>query len=79
MTTYTAHVKKAVTWLTPYVDGMELPEGCSVSDEDKANGSPKVGDYIGIDRDNTADTWLVGADYYNKTYKVPNPRHTIEL
>lgn len=38
-------------------------EGVSISDVDRENGSPKVGDMIGRNPENHDDKWLISADY----------------
>ena len=49
--------------MRPYEPGEDLT-GVSVGHEDRANGSPKVGDMIARDPANESDLWLVNADYF---------------
>lgn len=55
--------KKQVAEMRPYRKG-ESMDGISVSDVDKANGSPKEGDMIAHNPDNHEDMWLVSAKYF---------------
>jgi hypothetical protein len=43
--------------------------GVSVSDADKAAGSPKVGDKIARNPKNHDDKWLVAADYFTANFE----------
>jgi hypothetical protein len=42
--------------------------GVSVSQTDRANGSPKPGDKIARNPDNHADRWLVSAEYFKTNF-----------
>jgi len=42
----------------------------TISQEDKANGSPKIGDVIGINPNNPTDRWLVAKKYFEENYEV---------
>ena len=57
--------------MRPYEPGEDL-EGVSIGDEDRANGSPKLGDMIARDLSNEKDLWLVNADYFAKKF-YPEP------
>lgn len=54
--------------LKPYVEGEPLPEGCSVSEFDRINGSPKPGDMIAQSRNDPNDTWLASREYFEDNY-----------
>jgi len=41
-----------------------------ISKEDKANGSPKLGDMIAINKDNPSDKWLVSKEFFEENYKI---------
>jgi hypothetical protein len=41
----------------------------SVSDADKANGSPKIGDMIARNPKNHNDQWLVAEQYFNDNFE----------
>lgn len=57
--------RKGVTEMRPYVPGEDVT-GVSISDADKANGSPKEGDMIARNPDNHQDQWLVAKAYFEK-------------
>lgn len=44
-------------------------EGISVSEEDKKNGSPKIGDMIARNPENHNDLWLVAKDYFMANFE----------
>ena len=50
-----------------WVPGCDMT-GVSVSDADKANGSPKQGDMIAMNADNQNDKWLVNAKWFADNY-----------
>lgn len=60
--------KKQLQELTPYVDGLDLT-GVSISDADKANGSPKLGDMIATNPQNSSDRWLVAEKFFLDNYE----------
>jgi hypothetical protein len=43
--------------------------GVSISDSDKTNGSPKVGDMIAINKNDPTDRWLVAEKFFNDNYE----------
>jgi hypothetical protein len=53
-----------VAELRPYIPGETPIESVSVSDADRRQGSPKLGDMIARNPKNHADQWLVAADYF---------------
>lgn len=61
--------KKALQPMQPWVSGMNM-DGVSISDEDKANGSPKAGDMIAHNPENEADRWLVARAFCEQNYEV---------
>lgn len=61
--------KKGTQLLRPYVEGEDLT-GVSISDADKANGSPKVGDMIAVSKEDFKDRWLVGEDFHKANYEL---------
>ena len=50
--------------MRPYIEGEDIT-GVSVSEADKLNGSPKVGDMIARNPINHNDVWLVAEKYFN--------------
>lgn len=64
--------KKTITELRPFdpIDGTAVAEGrIGVSSEARAAGSPKPGDYVARDPTNTADQWLVTAEYFAANFE----------
>jgi len=45
-------------------------EGVSVSDVDKSNGSPKLGDMIARNPKNHDDKWLVAKKYFEENFAI---------
>ena len=50
--------------MRPYIKGEDLTE-VSISEQDKANKSPKKGDMIARNPKNHKDEWLVAKQYFN--------------
>ena len=50
------------------MDGSHLTE-VSISVEDLANGSPKIGDMIARNPKNHKDQWLVSEEYFNANFE----------
>jgi hypothetical protein len=55
--------RTAVSELRPYEPGEDLA-GISLSDAQRAEGSPKPGDMIARNPKNHADQWLIEAQYF---------------
>jgi len=53
----------------PYHGGENM-DGVSISDADKANGSPKFGDMIASDPLNPKDRWLISEVFFQKNYEL---------
>lgn len=55
----------------------EYPFGCnvSISDADKKNGSPKIGDMIARNPKNHSDQWLVANQYFEDNFEPKNKQH----
>lgn len=60
--------RKQIAELRPYVSGEDMT-GISVSDADKAAGSPKQGDMIARNPKNHDDKWLVAAQYFADNFE----------
>lgn len=59
--------------LRPYVEGEDLDaQRIAVSPEDRAAGSPRLGDMIARNPANHRDQWLVGAEYFAANFE-PEP------
>lgn len=44
-------------------------EGVSISQSDVLNGSPKLGDMIAINANDTTDKWLVAKKFFEDNYE----------
>ncbi len=63
MSEFKEYKRKQIAHLRPYMPG-ELMHNISVSEVDKAAGSPKQGDMIARNPKNHADQWLVARQYF---------------
>lgn len=55
--------RKGLSEMRPFVEGEDVSH-VSISEPDKANGSPKAGDMIARNPKNHEDQWLVAAKYF---------------
>ena len=44
-------------------------DAISISEADRANGSPKLGDMIAINPQNPTDQWLVAEKFFKENYE----------
>lgn len=72
MSTFQQYRRKQIAELRPWTEGDNL-SGVSVSDVDRANGSPKAGDMIARNPKNHADQWLVAAQYFADNFEPLQP------
>jgi len=63
MSEFKQYRRKSISEMRPYVEG-EILDGVSVSDADKSNGSPLLGDMIARNPKNHEDKWLVAREYF---------------
>lgn len=49
--------------------GFDPDENISVSEVDRVNGSPQLGDYVARNSKNHADMWLVNAEYFKENFE----------
>ena len=68
MPDFAKYRRKQIAELRPYKPGEDM-EGVSISKEDVAAGSPKVGDMIARNPKNHADQWLVAAQYFADNFE----------
>lgn len=61
--------RKQIAELRPYIEGEELYPGVSISQVDKDNGSPKIGDMIARNPKNHEDQWLVAKQYFEDNFE----------
>jgi len=60
--------RKQIAELADWHEGFDMT-GVSVSDADKANGSPRALDKIARNPANHADKWLVAAQYFADNFE----------
>jgi hypothetical protein len=63
--------RKGLSEMREYIEG-ELMTGISISEEDKKNGSPKLGDMIARNPKNHLDQWLVAQKYFDDNLEINN-------
>ena len=66
--TYNLYTKNTITYARPYEVNETLPSNVSISEADRLNGSPKLGDMIAVNIKNPNDMWLIAADYFNDNF-----------
>ncbi len=64
---YKNYRKSAIQPMRPYVEGEDLT-GVSISDADRNNGSPVIGDMIAHNPKDTNDRWLVAKKYFEDNF-----------
>jgi hypothetical protein len=64
MTEFKQYRRISISEMRPYVKGEILDGKVSISQADKDNGSPKVGDMIARNPKNHEDQWLVAKQYF---------------
>ena len=60
--------KRQLQEMRPYVQGEDM-SGVSVSEADRAAGSPKQGDFIARNSNDHSDQWLVSAKFCADNYE----------
>jgi hypothetical protein len=64
MSEFKQYRRKSISEMRPYVEGEILDSKVSISEADKLNGSPRVGDMIARNPKNHDDQWLVAKAYF---------------
>ncbi len=59
--------KRAEQPMRPYVEGEDIT-GVSISDFDRKNGSPLVGDMIAHNPKDPNDRWLIAKEYFELNF-----------
>jgi hypothetical protein len=72
MSEWTKYRRKQIAELRAYTLGENLA-GVSISEADKANGSPKEGDMIARNPKDHSDRWLVSAQYFLDNFEPAPP------
>jgi hypothetical protein len=69
MSEFKQYRRKQIAELRPFQGGEELSERISISQADRDNGSPKVGDMIARNPKNHDDQWLVAKQYFEDNFE----------
>jgi hypothetical protein len=72
MSEFKQYRRKQIAELRPFQEGEELSERVSISQADRDNGSPKVGDMIARNPKNHGDQWLVAKQYFEENFESVN-------
>ncbi len=67
MSPYQNYTRKGTTSMRPWDPEINM-EGVSITDADRAAGSPKDGDMIARNRVNPEDRWLVAKAFFEAHY-----------
>lgn len=65
---YRQYRRTQLSEMAPWHEGVDM-FGVSISQADRAAGSPKRGDMIARNPANHADRWLVAADYFAANFE----------
>lgn len=68
-TRFKYYQKKQLAEMRPYEECEVLPDNVSISQADRDNGSPKVGDMIARSSGNHNDMWLVAEQFFKDNYQ----------
>jgi len=66
MSDFKKYRRKGLSEMRPYVEDEALSNKVSISEADRKNGSPKVGDMIARNPKNHEDQWLVAKKYFEE-------------
>lgn len=66
---FTEYKRKGLTEATPWTPEVDMTR-VSVSQSDKENGSPKIGDMIARNPKNHEDMWLIAAKYFEDNLEL---------
>jgi hypothetical protein len=72
MNEFKQYRRKQIAELRSFQEGEQLPESVSISQVDRDNGSPKVGDMIARNPKNHDDQWLVAKQYFEDNFEPVN-------
>lgn len=76
MIEFTQYRRTQIAEMTPWFAGFDMAR-VSVSEPDRENGSPKIGDMIARNPKNHADQWLVASRYFADNFE-PMPLTNFE-
>lgn len=60
--------KSSLQEMEPWFAGFAM-EGVSISQADKDNGSPRIGDMIAVNPYDRSDMWLVSEEFFKEHYE----------
>lgn len=66
---FTEYKRKGLTEATPWTHEVDMTR-VAVSQYDKENGSPKIGDMIARNPKNHEDMWLIAAKYFEDNLEL---------
>ena len=69
MSEFKKYRRKQIAELRPYQEGEVLDSSVSISEADRDNGSPKVGDMIARNPKDHDDQWLVAEAYFLENFE----------
>ena len=69
MNDWLKYKRKGLNEMRPYIEGEDI-NGVSISEFDKANGSPKIGDMIARNPMDHGDRWLVAKLYFENNFEL---------
>lgn len=69
MSTFKQYRRTQIAEMTPWTPDLNLPQRISVSEPDRLNGSPKIGDMVARNPKNHDDLWLVAAQYFADNFE----------
>lgn len=69
MSTWNNYKRKGLSEMRPYTEGEDV-SNVSISEADRQNGSPKVGDMIARNPKNHDDQWLVAKQYFEDNLEL---------
>jgi hypothetical protein len=72
MSEFKQYRRTQIAELRFFQEGEELSERISISQADRDNGSPKVGDMIARNPKNHDDQWLVAKQYFEDNFEPVN-------
>lgn len=67
---YKLYRKKAISEIREYIQDEILPDYVSISETDKLNGSPMLGDMIARNPANHEDQWLIAKKYFEDNFEL---------
>jgi len=72
MNQFNQYRRTNIAEMRPYKQGEKLGSEVSISEADRENGSPKIGDMIARNPKNHDDQWLVAKKYFEDNFEQIN-------